>query len=108
MGLFVLGSAYTGLGMYDEAIETHKKGAAISPAFKHALGTAYALSGQRDMALEIATALEETNAAWYTWDIAEIYANLGDVDKAIYWIEEAYRLRHDFIPWYRNLFSISL
>jgi len=102
LGLFVLGSAYTGLGMYDEAIETHKKGAAISPTFKHALGTAYALSGQRDKALEIATALEETNVAWYAWGIAEIYANLGDFDKAIYWIEEAYRLRHDYIPWYRN------
>jgi serine/threonine-protein kinase len=102
LALWALGSAYTGLGMYDEAIEIHKKGAAISPTFKHALGTAYALSGQRDMALKIATALEETNVAWYAWGIAEIYANLGDVDKAIYWIEEAYRLRHDYIPWYRN------
>jgi len=102
MGLFVLGSAYTGLGMYDEAIETHNKGIAISPAFKHGLGTAYALSGQRDKALEIANALEETNANWYTWGIAEIYANLGDFDKAIYWIEEAYNQRQDFIPWFKN------
>ena len=88
--------------MYDEAIETHNKGIAISPAFKHGLGTAYALSGQRDKALEIANALEETNANWYTWGIAEIYANLGDFDKAIYWIEEAYNQRQDFIPWFKN------
>ena len=101
MGLLALGSAYAGLGMYDEAIEAHKKGLAISPGWENGLGIAYALSGQRDKALEVATGLEEINIKWYTWGIAEIYAALGDNDKAIYWIEEAYKRRHDFTPWFK-------
>ena len=108
MGLWVLGSAYAGLGMYDEAIETHNKGLAISPGFENGLGTAYALSGQRDKALEVATRLEESNAKWDTWGIADIYATLGDIDNAIYWIEEAYKQRHDFTPWFNSYVNFRL
>ena len=35
--------------------------------------------------------VEETNNKWYTWALSEIYTVLGDHDKAIYWIEEAYK-----------------
>jgi tetratricopeptide (TPR) repeat protein len=102
MALWVLGSAYTGLGMYDEAIETHKKGLAISPGFENGLGTAYALSGQRDKALEVISEMEAANNYWYSWGIAEVYAALGDFDKAIYWIEKASKQRHDYTPWFNS------
>ncbi len=100
-GLHVLGQAYTGMGRYEEAIETHNKGLAVSPGFEHYLAITYALSGQRDKALEIAVELEKINDKWYKWGLAEIYAVLGDNDKAIYWIEEAYKRRQDFVPWYK-------
>jgi tetratricopeptide (TPR) repeat protein len=100
-GLAIIGSAYAAMGMYDKAIESHKKGIAISPDFEHELGVTYALAGQKDKALEIAGKLEKTNIAWYTYGIAEIYATLGDNDKAISWIEEAFKQRHDFTPWFR-------
>jgi tetratricopeptide (TPR) repeat protein len=100
-GLHLLGKAYTGMGRYEEAIETHNKGLAISPGFEHYLAITYALSGQRDKALEIAAKLEKINDKWYKWGLAEIYAVLGDNDKAIYWIEEAYKRRQDFVPWYK-------
>ena len=99
-GLHVLGKAYAGLGRYDEAIEAHKKGLAISPGGEHRLGIAYALSGQRDKALEIAAGLEKINNKWSTWGLSEIYAVLGENDKAIYWIEEAFKRRLDFVPWF--------
>jgi tetratricopeptide (TPR) repeat protein len=101
-GLFVLGSAYAGLGRYEEAIEAHQKGLAISPGFENGLAVAYALTGQRDKALEIAAELEEINITWYTYGIAEIYAVLGDHDKAVYWIEEAYNRQQDFVPWFKD------
>ena len=46
--------------------------------------------------------MEEQNMRWHTWGLADIYSALGDKDKAIYWVEEAYKQRHDFIPWVRN------
>ncbi len=101
MGLWVLGSAYAEMGMYNEAIEAHKKGIAISPDFEHALGVTYARAGQKEKALEVALKLEKTHNSWYAWGIAEIYATLGDKDKAIYWIEEAYKQRTNFVPWFR-------
>ena len=102
MGLWALGSAYSGLGMYDKAIETQKKGLAISPGFENGLAIAYALSGQKDKALEIAKELEGYNYPWYTWALAEIYAVLGDNDKAIHWIDEAVKQRQDFAPWFNS------
>jgi tetratricopeptide (TPR) repeat protein len=101
MAYAMLGAAYAGLGMYEKAIETHKKGLAISPGFESVLGVAYAMAGQRDKALEIASQLEKTNEKWYVWGIAEIYATLGDKEKALYWVEESYKRHHDFTPWFK-------
>jgi tetratricopeptide (TPR) repeat protein len=100
-GLHVLGKAYAGLGRYEEAIETHQKLSEISPGFKHDLAITYILAGQREKALEIANELEKINSKWNTWGLSEIYAVLGDHDQAIYWIEEAYKRRLDFIPWFK-------
>lgn len=102
MAFFVLGSAYGMTGKFEDAIETHKKGASISMAHKDGLGVAYALSGRRKEALEVAGELERANYYWFTWGLAEIYAALGDKDKAMQWVEAAYEQRHDFVPWLRS------
>jgi tetratricopeptide (TPR) repeat protein len=106
-GLGLLGSAYAGLGMYEEAIETHQKCLAINPGLEDGLAIAYALSGQREKALEIAVQLEEINNKWSAFSLSIIYVALGDNDKAIYWTEEAYQRRYDYIPWikYNALFK---
>ena len=48
MGYWAIGSAYSEMGMYNEAIEIHKKGIAISPEYEHGLGIAYARAGQKE------------------------------------------------------------
>lgn len=108
MAYYVMGSAYSELGMHFEAIETQKKGLAISPGFEVGLGVAYARSGQKENALEVANGMEKNLNKWYAWGLAEIYAALGNKDKSIYFLEEAYKLRQDFIPWmrYYNNFKI--
>jgi len=102
MALWIKGTAQAELGLYDEALKTHERGLAISPGFENGLGTTFALSGQREKALDIISALEETNQTWYTWAISEIFAALGENDSAIYWIEQAVNRRNDFAPWFKS------
>lgn len=102
MALWALGSAYSGLGMHEQAIETQQKGLTIASGFENGLGTAYALSGQTEKAMEVATGLEELPYTWYKWVIADVYASLGEYNKAIHWIREAFEEHHDFAPWFRS------
>ena len=99
MAYYVMGCAYSEMGMHFEAIEMHKKGLSISPGFEAGLGAAYARAGQKENAMEVAAGMEKNLDKWYAWGLAEIYAALGDKDKTIYFLEEAYKLRQDFMPW---------
>ena len=101
MAHYVMGAAFTEMGMHAEAIEAQKKGLAISPGFEVGLGVAYAKAGQKENALEVAASLAKDINSWNAWSLAEIYAALGDKDKAINYLEEAYKLKQDFIPWIR-------
>ena len=108
MAYYVKGSAYAEMGRYAEAIEIHKKGLAIAPAFNVGLGVAYAKAGQKENALEVASEMEKNLDSWNAWGLAELYAALEDKDKAIYFLEEAYRMHQDFIPWIRSSSSLKI
>jgi pentatricopeptide repeat protein len=101
MAYYVIGSAYTEKGMFDKAFETFAK---LPPqsGFESGLGIAYAKSGRRDEALKLIDEMKKMNSYWYTWAIADVYSVLGDKDNAIYWIDQAYKQRHDFFPWFRS------
>ena len=101
MAYYVKGSALAEIGKYTEAIETHNKGLAIDSSFVVGLGVTFARAGQKEKALEVASGMEKNLHSWNVWGLAEIYAALGDKDRAIYFLEEAYRMRQDFIPWIR-------
>ncbi|MBN2862796.1 MAG: tetratricopeptide repeat protein [Bacteroidales bacterium] len=102
MAFYVQGMVYSEMGRHQEAIEIQKKIYSPTSGFASGLGVAYAFAGQKEKALEIAAEMEAQNMTWHTWGLADIYSSLGDNDKAIYWIEEAYKQKHDFIPWVRN------
>lgn len=101
MAVWSKGTAIAKMGRPDEAIKIHEKGLAVSPGFENGLGTAYALAGQSEKALEVIAGLEELGWPWYDWAISEIFSALGEYDSAIYWIEEAMDQRHDFAPWFK-------
>ena len=101
MAYYVKGSALAEIGKYTEAIETHNKGLAIDSSFIVGLGVTFARAGQKEKALQVASGMEKNLHSWNVWGLAEIYAALGDKDRAIYFLEEAYRMRQDFIPWIR-------
>jgi tetratricopeptide (TPR) repeat protein len=94
-----MGSSYAEMGMYYEAIETHKKGISISPDYIDGLGVAYARAGEKDKALEIVKELENCMDSWFCASgVASIYSVLGEKDKAIDALEIEIKLRGDYAP----------
>ena len=95
----VLGGAYSEQGRFDEAIAAHENLAHL-PMWAYALGQTYAWAGQPEKALEIATEYEQKPGRGIALVI--IYAALGDVEKTLYWSEQA---RNNRLPWSIGLFS---
>ena len=101
--------AFSGLGMHEEAIATMERVLAIAPGpgTERNFAIVYARAGQRDKAIEIVDTLISYNYSFYFWNIATIYAALGDYDEAIHWLEECYNVRHAYFPFtkYNGLFQ---
>jgi hypothetical protein len=65
------------------------------------LGWVYAVSGRRADALKIAQALKDLSSRTYVdfYQVAEIYAGLGDKDEAFRLIEKGYAQHSATMPW---------
>jgi serine/threonine-protein kinase len=87
--LFVLGAGYAGKGMYDEAIEVQERSVELGPFWEYGLAHTYAIAGYKEDALKIAGKLKKRNDIWDTLGLAIIYSAIGDVDKMIYWLDQA-------------------
>jgi serine/threonine protein kinase len=93
-----LGLAYEQQGQFPEAIAALQKAielAGIIPEPTAFLARAYALSGKRAEAQKLLDALKEPSKWTYLspYDIAMVYAGLGDRDQALGWLERAYKER---------------
>jgi TolB-like protein/Tfp pilus assembly protein PilF len=94
----VLGQAYEQKGQYDEAISELKKAMAISPNSPlviSALGHAYAVSGLKEQAENSLVELMEHSKKRYVspFYVAVVFAGLTQHEKAMDWLEKAYRYR---------------
>jgi TolB-like protein/DNA-binding winged helix-turn-helix (wHTH) protein/Tfp pilus assembly protein PilF len=94
----VLGQAYEQKGSYPQAIAELQKAASIShdsPLVLGALGHAYGASGNRADAEKILNQLMEQSKKQYVspFYVAIVYAGLVENDKAIDWLEKAYKDR---------------
>jgi DNA-binding winged helix-turn-helix (wHTH) protein/TolB-like protein/Tfp pilus assembly protein PilF len=97
----VLGFAYLQKGMYGQAIaELQKRAVPVSGGLGD-LGQAYALSGRRSDALKEIDRLQELSKQRYVapYNLALIYAALGDRDNALEWLEKAYEDRSTMLVW---------
>lgn len=83
----VLGLAYQGLGRLDEAIAAYSRMGRTSGS----LGHASAVAGRTDEARALVTTLEQryADSGVGAGEIAQIHAGLGDVDRALEWLERA-------------------
>jgi len=94
----VLGLAYAKKGMCEEAISILQKGANLYPEDPYlgsALGFSYGVAGKRDEAQKIVSGFMEISKKKYFSPqfISRVYAGMGEVDKAIEWMEKAYEER---------------
>jgi TolB-like protein/DNA-binding winged helix-turn-helix (wHTH) protein/Flp pilus assembly protein TadD len=92
-----LGLAYEQKGMYQEAVAdlTELKDLSVSPLRIAGLGHAYAVSGDRAKAQAVLSELKELSRERYVspYDIAVVYAGLGDKDQTFRWLEKTYQER---------------
>ncbi len=88
------------MNMHFEAIEMHTKGLSIGPGYEHGLGIAYARADQKDKAIEVANQIEkDSDYWWYAYGLAQVYAVLGEKNKALDYLETAFNSHGDFVPW---------
>jgi len=109
-----LGSVYLHNGEAEKAIEEMKKGVELShgdPGAISSLAYAYAETGNAKQAQAL---LRQLNETWSkkkvaSWDIAIVYAGLGERDQALTWLERAAAehsqnvLRIKIEPWFAPL-----
>lgn len=102
MVLTTMGQVTREAGNYEQAIkyfatarEKAPGGTGASATGNGQLGMAYALAGRREEALRILHELEKQSETAYVGptNMARIYVGLGEKDKALDWLDEAYKVR---------------
>jgi len=98
VGHLHLGKVYEQKGMYQAAIEEFTKARDLSEGASEtiaSLGHAYALSGRQDAARNVLEELQRQSRSSYVppYNIAMIYAALGEKDHALDWLEKGYEAR---------------
>jgi len=94
----VLGATYEAQGNWAQAILEYQKAVELSqnnPASLAALGCAYGYSGNRDGARNALASLREASKSHYVsaFDMAAVFASMGEKDSAFHWLEKAYSER---------------
>ena len=92
--LFPLGAIYVEKGLYDQGIQEFGKLGDVPHALGH-MGNAYARQGHsaeaRAILPKLQAHIDKTGVGRY--EIALVYAGLGDKDSAFDWLERAYQAR---------------
>jgi DNA-binding winged helix-turn-helix (wHTH) protein/TolB-like protein/tetratricopeptide (TPR) repeat protein len=98
-----LAFAYLRRGDFESAREHLDRAPSRTPGSASYPGQILALSGRRDEALaEIERLIEESHQQYVAaYDVATIYAALGDADKTMAWLDRAVDDRSQLIGWLR-------
>ncbi|GMR13350.1 MAG: hypothetical protein BMS9Abin29_1556 [Gemmatimonadota bacterium] len=98
LGHAALGWAYVKKGMVDEGLAALEKAVALSPhstMLLAQLGQAYGIAGKPERGREVLRQLEERSLQWHVppYHLAYVYTGLGEHDKAVDALEQAYEDR---------------
>jgi TolB-like protein/DNA-binding winged helix-turn-helix (wHTH) protein/Tfp pilus assembly protein PilF len=90
------------MGQLKDSMAEYQKAVDMAPVAPNlaALAHGYALSGQRDQALVLLQKLQSRQKQDYVspYELAAIYTGLGDRDRALFLLEQAYRERDSRMP----------
>ena len=101
---YALALVYEQQGQYREAIAESKRALNLfgdSPWVLAGLGHIYAVAGETEAAHHVLDELKERGKGLYVspFDLALIYAGLGERDEALLWLEKAYEERNQWLTW---------
>jgi serine/threonine protein kinase/Flp pilus assembly protein TadD len=95
----VVALSYAELGQREEAIAAADRAlkSARNPVILAQIASAYAMAGKRDTARTLLSGIEAQAEQRYVcgFNVACVYANLGDKEQAFAWLEKAYLARSD-------------
>ncbi len=96
-----LAAAYLRRGEYDKALDHLGRVKSLAPGSLGCLGQIYALSGRRTEALQEIERLLALSKQRYVpaYDIATIYAALGEADETFDWLTRAFEERSTLVGW---------
>lgn len=104
----VLGQTLLRLGRNEDAIAAFSKAGEASPNWSWGLAQGLAFAGRIDEARALARELEAREFP-DAWGLAEVYCAIGDLDRAVHWVEQGYETRRDWMPWIKvNTFNQPL
>jgi tetratricopeptide (TPR) repeat protein len=90
------------MGHLQEAMDEYRRAVAMSPQpnYLASLAHAYAVSGQREQALDLVRQLQSRPKQDYVspFELAPVYIALGDKDRALSLLEQAFRERDSRMP----------
>ncbi|MEO8129193.1 MAG: winged helix-turn-helix domain-containing protein [Bryobacteraceae bacterium] len=101
----LLGWAFDQQGRFSDAIDQLDQSRLLfdnNPQVIAAIGHVYARSGQHAAARKVIADLQETAKRRYVspYDVATIYAGLGDKEQTLVWLERAYEDRCGWLAWW--------
>ncbi|HUF10273.1 MAG TPA: tetratricopeptide repeat protein, partial [Rhodothermales bacterium] len=105
----VRGNVFAEQGDLEVAVVEHERMVEANPAWKGFLGASYAKAGRIQDAMRIAKEIESAPTSMDAFQLAFLYAELGNADEAFRWVD--YEPSHAFLPWlatrWAPLYSLS-
>ncbi len=104
----VLGQTLLRLERNEDAIAAFSKAGEANANWSWGLAQGLAFAGRIDEARALARELEAREFP-DAWALAEVYSAIGDLDRAVHWVEQGYEARRDWMPWIKaNTFNEPL
>jgi TolB-like protein/lipoprotein NlpI len=98
-GLYVLECALNAKGVFNEAIETGKRLAAVNPDWRFGLAESYVAASRKDDALKLVKEMEREDYLKFAEFLLGIQVTLGNKEEAFRALDAAFRYHHIFLPW---------